>query len=1083
MTRKKIKQAQITTANSNENLNSTIVTEKIISEKTQNFCFVDKDEVYNNKISNIIVKKNNFKFIDTKTRFSKKAIALEYIEKHKDKKLYLFSEDLFYGNGEKSFIVATKEEIFEVSKNKIYYLYENYTTGQKARLVFDIDIDLKTHVIPTEHVDKRDFQTYLSKYFIDLTNKELKLYTKVKPKIIILTANTDTKLSAHIIYQNIVFEDVYVMGNFVGNLKIDPSFITGKKKIFDTSIYADRCLRLLWNSKFGKNNLLEAHDFSNYYYTSDENLFYDSMILPQNNDYTLIKYQKKEFIIKKSDKKILKNEIINDNTDKIINSKVQKKIVKVPLEEIQKYVNLLDLNRCTDYKQWLNVGYMIHNCNSDGFSIWDNWSKNSPQYNKNEAPNRPCDKWKTFNKVFDGLSYLKFYAKKDNPEEYQKFNLTEKVPELLYDSVKFEKPYLLDLDEKLKDKSSIVAKNVCEWLEKDIKTLCLEAPYDSGKTQMAHKIITEFKFDKILIISYRQTLTFDLYGHFKKHNITCYLNGFENIDRIICQVDSLPKLIENLFDDVVDIPKYDLIIIDESESVISQCLSDLIKDKLFLFDFFQALLSNSKKILLLDGDFGDRSFEFIKDLGNNIVLQNNYKKCNRHYIFTNDQLDFENRIDNDLKNKKNIVIVSMSSTVANEYYKKYEKTYKSVLHCADSDDSIKKKLIDVNSYWSQFQLVIYSPTISAGVSYDKVHFDEMYIILSKQSVAPRDLLQMMSRCRKIKNKNSYVLINGFPFYENSKPYVYKEVECHVHSIYTQYLVKSIGIKEDGTKTVEFKNNLFTKMLVYHEMENLNKQPFYFISVLLKLIIKKGGTYEYVNNKTKNEEKIYFKADEIIGSNDISEDNFQELLLNKKKNIATHIEKLQIEKYIYKYIWQIDEINEEFMKKFYQKTSILLNLRYLTDENINNAKFKNDCNIFFNNQHDIIFDECKKLKQKEIIINTLNLLGFNNIFSKIRIDRNIFVENIKILLKDGLLFKHNETNFPLFGLNRTCNHNVNVNKENEKKIIKSFLRLINCIFKEWGFDIKASKSSKNVNKKKINTYHYGLIFINSINNYL
>lgn len=944
-------------------------------------------------------------------------------------------------------------------------MYEQYSENEKARLVFDIEQDFtKNPNMPEKFKTRDEYLQDMIDSTIELTNTELTKYTKVKPKIIILTANTETKISTHIIYVNIVFQDIYVMGHFVNEIKSD---------YIDRSIYANRCLRLLWNRKYGKNNVLELHNVINYDYSDNENLFYDSMVLPQNNKYELINYIKKDDTVKKTNKNQNKKENIKENIMVTDKKKIKEQIIninndkyrKIPLDEIQKYVNLLNIERCNEYALWIKVGYVIHNCNKDAFNIWNNWSKKGEKYEETVMMN----KWKSFKKSFYGFTYLKYYAKKDNPEEFNKLIIKDEINKELYKSTHFEKEYLLEIDEKIKNKSSIVSKNVCLWLENaNIKTLCVKAPYDTGKTQMNHKILTEFNFKKILIVSYRQSLTSDLYGNFKKHNITSYLDGFENTDRIICQVDSLPKLVQDLYDECTDIPKYDLIIIDESESVISQVFSDMIKDKIYLFDFFQGLLTNCTKILLLDGDFSNRSFEFIKDLGQSIVIQNNYKKCDRKYIFTNDQSDFETKIDNDLKNKKNVIIVSMTSNMANEFYRKYEKTYKSVIHCSDSDDSIKKKLIDVNSYWNQFQLVIYTPTVLAGINFSKEHFDEMYVILSKQSISPRDLTQMMARCRKIKNKTSYMLLNGFTFYENSRPYTYEEVECHIHSIYNQYLVKTVSTRVDGTKMIEYKNNLFTKMLIYHEMENLNKQPFYFISELLKLIKNKGGTYEYIDHKTKGAEKCYHKKDEIIAAADIDQDEFEDVLLKQKNNDATKEDKLSIEKFMYKNIWKIEEVNEEFMDKFYQKTPILCNLRLLVNEEIQKPIIKNiemlvegeinqkppeelkniDYLILSKGQYNIDFDKCKKLKQKEVIKKVIKLLGFDDVFDKRKIDRNLFLANIKILLKDSLLFKFKDINYPLLGLSKTSDYKI-MNKEPDDAMIKPFLGFINIIFKEWG----------------------------------
>ena len=65
-----------------------------------------------------------------------------------------------------------------------------------------------------------------------------------------------------------------------------------------------------------------------------------------------------------------------------------------------------------------------------------------------------------------------------------------------------------------------------------------------------------------------------------------------------------------------------------------------------------------------------------------------------------------------------------------------------------SDDRLKEKFMDVNAFWSQYKVVIYTPTIDAGVDFNiRDYFDRMYCFLSSGStqVTPRGFLQMTGR--------------------------------------------------------------------------------------------------------------------------------------------------------------------------------------------------------------------------------------------------------------------------------------------------------------------------------------------------
>ena len=72
--------------------------------------------------------------------------------------------------------------------------------------------------------------------------------------------------------------------------------------------------------------------------------------------------------------------------------------------------------------------------------------------------------------------------------------------------------------------------------------------------------------------------------------------------------------------------EYDLIILDEIESVLNHFRSTTIKNKEGVFDIMKNILYNSNKILALDGDFNNRAYDYISYFGKSIILENEHKK-------------------------------------------------------------------------------------------------------------------------------------------------------------------------------------------------------------------------------------------------------------------------------------------------------------------------------------------------------------------------------------------------------------------------------------------------------------------------
>ena len=202
------------------------------------------------------------------------------------------------------------------------------------------------------------------------------------------------------------------------------------------------------------------------------------------------------------------------------------------------------------------------------------------------------------------------------------------------------------------------------------------------------------------------------------------------------------------------IQQYDLIIIDECESVLNQFNSPTFKNKSKeTFQYFTELLSYSKKCIFLDGDLSNRSFSFINSISlEQINIINEFKIEKKIYNIVNDRNEYINNIINDLDNNKNICIVSQSRTECENFYKLLSNKFENKvikIYTSFSDDLEKQK--DINIEWLNCGCLIYSPTIEAGVSFDhNNHFDKIYGILCNNTTSQRSYMQMLNRIRKVK---------------------------------------------------------------------------------------------------------------------------------------------------------------------------------------------------------------------------------------------------------------------------------------------------------------------------------------------
>jgi len=999
------------------------------------------DRVSDSKDPTDIIREKNISDLNAnfKVIFKKKNPALTFMNSLNRKDLVLIAEDLTT-TGAKKFIVVQTNYLIKKVTNKKYSLYEWIDRTVPVKLYIDIDLNEKL----IEKDRDKELDDHI-KRINKLVCHELKRHFNIsKPRCIVLKSQNETgKASAHLIYPDIVFEDI----NCIKYMFCDCSYDTGliSDKILDPSVYKSGCFRFLYSNKKGKDNTLEFYKGINYEKPElNKNLFLDCMIcnIKENDKILTFEYKdkiKSPIVTKKP--KTKNQEVLNQLKEMNSNQKALPNDIKYILDNIK-------VKRSDDYMDWINVGIAVFNCNNtkEGFTLWDNWSQLSSKYDKE------CTiyKWNSFvnNNFKAGYHTLLYFLKTDNKEAYKKLNIKDIKS---FDTIKVNKQYLFS-----KTDTDIIAKSIENWMIDDlIKFLAMMSNYGTGKTFAVDCIIDIYKPIKILWITHRQSLTLNLMGTFEEHEFFNYMDKDYNMPRLFISIESLHNLNKKNMN-------FDLIILDEIESLLYHFCSPTVKNPRETFNIFIELINKSKKVLCLDGDISDRTYKFIKEFGNNFqIIENTYKPFPKKFIFTKDVSDFDLRISNDIYDKKNICIVCMSANMANDYYQKYKDNYKVILHCSKSDDKLKQNLIDVNKFWINYQVVIYSPSVSEGVDFSIVDYiDNMYVVLSQNSCSPRGLMQMIGRIRKPKSNIIRVYLNDVPYYENSITYNINDVEIHLNTM------KKICEKEHDIKV---NTGLYDTIVKYNELENLNKNGSYFTTVLIRLLEKKGHTYEIEDYKPDPEEDNnknigLFAKNSIIEAEDIEDCEFEALLYKQKNNIATEADKLSIEKHCYKLNWGEDNIDMNFMKVAYRKTHILLNLRSIYN-GTDNKLITIDSNY-------IVYADMKSKEKIRIIKDFLNILGYDSLTEEKLIIKDEFQNNMKTCIEKAELFTNTKYTMPLFGMTKKTLDSI-----------KSFLGFINSILNNYGLTITTIQKNTRKNYKNISINYYKLHTIPEFYKYL
>ena len=668
------------------------------------------------------------------------------------------------------------------------------------------------------------------------------------------------------------------------------------------------------------------------------------------------------------------------------------------------------------------------------------------QYNKNDE----------LNKIFDP-DYRKIDTQNNN---------------IVLPKLEFSKRYLLDQDKLLNDNDDVFVNGFNQALHsEDIKTIAIRSPYDTGKTQLLKQIVPNYK--RILWISYRISLTNDIKGNFESLGFKSYLDKHSlGNDKLIIQIESLAKLRTEMFidNDTEEIPYYDLVIIDEIEGVLNQFNSSKTMNgkACQLYNYLEKIINNSCKLVVLDGDIFDRTLDYIKPFGGLSFFVNNIKINQKHINVIKNKVEYYNDIYKSLDNDKKIVIATQSSK--EDKFMKYHLTNKYPhlnIRCyhASTDDKVKMMLENVVVAFDVLDVLIYTPTIEAGVSYDMSRFYKLYGVVCYGSNSQRAFFQMLSRVRKFESDEILILNDGLK-YNDIEPYSFDSIKNNVFNSNKSddsLFITSVTKNSDNKPIQKKALTAYGKNYIHNLLEDKNKHKSLFLKLFKIIAESKGHTITINDEKPKmtNKNKVYLakmkteKKDlankDVKEADDIDDTVFNMLQVDKKKNNLSEIDKYKLEKYYYKKLLGVDVLDDNIINKFC-KNSKISNFINLVD--VGNYKIQYDDAKFYNKQ------------KLDIVLSVINQLGYNNIFDNKLLSDKELNERFEYIKINNELFKNDNIKF-LF--------NMLLIKRNKLDSNKAVLGLINSVLEP--YSVKIQSVQKKVNGK--HQYFYKLELLDNI----
>jgi P4 family phage/plasmid primase-like protien len=143
------------------------------------------------------------------------------------------------------------------------------------------------------------------------------------------------------------------------------------------------------------------------------------------------KMKKDENSEKNNNKNLENNKIESTQILEIKNKGIDEDDINLnfSITEIKSLVNMLSIDRCDSYDDWINVGMCLYNIDKKYLLLWLEWSQKSDKYEDGS-----CEKkWKSFKKNMGGLKIgsLLLWAKNDNSNDYDNFMRKKKINKMI----------------------------------------------------------------------------------------------------------------------------------------------------------------------------------------------------------------------------------------------------------------------------------------------------------------------------------------------------------------------------------------------------------------------------------------------------------------------------------------------------------------------------------------------------------------------------------------------------------------------------------------------------------------------------
>ena len=404
------------------------------------------------------------------------------------------------------------------------------------------------------------------------------------------------------------------------------------------------------------------------------------------------------------------------------------------------------------------------------------------------------------------------------------------------------------------------------------------------------------KDTKCLIITFSRILSYKYENMFKALGFINYLEkdsigeSYKILDnKVIVCLDSLPRIVTRNFD---------FIIIDEVMSVLMHFNSPHL-DHDIVSTLFELLLLQARHVMFLDAHIDNLLvYNFIDYLCAKrnkecTWIRNTYiRPTNKHALVTisnskkhdiNLKFDIAQKVISILMQGKKVVVSSSTKSftqfLENEIKSKFGDDKTMYVYNSDTEANVRKShCMDPDNIWIECDVLIYSPAITAGVSFEIEHFHSLVAYIENSRMTPPldIVLQQLFRIRLLIDGDMNIYLNDSTKVQDEgtdHPTTMHDVEewldAHAQDMQRFFPPKSVNVTsalsiQDGY--IKYDKDKLSYHILCGIIYNMNRSISYFTNTLI--------------NTLKTDYKIPVEV--VNYSGDINEEDLEKALMMQER---------------------------------------------------------------------------------------------------------------------------------------------------------------------------------------------------------